>query len=946
MKKFIIALIALATLFCLFSCGDPEPCAEHIDDNKDGVCDRCDEVIESNVSDVALVVDGEAQFQFVFPASGASGSILKALGNITTNLRKYNRSIKVSYVNEKHGEMDVEVLVGNVTTRGAECDLDEHSLGKKGYVIKIVGTKIVVAAGSDEALLLALDEFANIIMGVDGEIAKTGEIVMSADMEVYKPQDNYKITSLSVGNTDMRGYTIATHIMDNQYRELAQYVQDEIYAATGYWLDIVDVSAANKSIVIKRMEKDVFADGFRILVSGDNLVIECAYDNMLDKTVKKFVSTKITSAAGAISFKGTVYTEKISEIWYDDYGAKGDGRTNDFQAIKAAHEMANQSGQKVIATPGKRYLISDTRINGVAETIVIKTNVSWTGAEIIIDDTNFSGFDGTGVTDQFVFTVKPNADMFKVDPSKLQTKITAGVEQIKIEGIDFPVMIIPYYSTHKIYRRIGYGNFDGKPMHEIIVLDENGNVSEDTRVVFDYERVTSLEVYNLNSEPITIEGGLITTRASRIDCVFRDESGKATGYFNGFLNRGLAISRPFTTVKNIEHRVEGEISLAEQAEGKIGAIYHGFFWVDTVYDVKILDCVMTGRRCYSKKVAFGSGGSTGGSYDYSVQNAAKVVFENCVQANFWIKIDSVTGEVTPCEIGSPEGQSSMEPTSFGGIDFAAYWGLGGCNYTKNMILINTTMSRYDAHCGLYDGLIVDSCIGELSMTGAGELIIENTDIYLDGAGDDGVIGLRTDYGATWEGTVTLDNVTVHVNPRKDFALVLQLYNNWDFGYVCAFPNLVINDIKIVYEDDDPRRGSNVINLAILTEGERATHLSETQNIAPRYAYLDLNNDGFVDGTDVPYVASELSQNYYGVSVEASRANLNPIKPPEFIKIVSNKYGYVLSVAKTDGYGISDGNYYDDDEKYGGFFGDTKFYYNEENYFVGTANEGNETVTFN
>ena len=46
-------------------------------------------------------------------------------------------------------------------------------------------------------------------------------------------------------------------------------------------------------------------------------------------------------------------------------------------------------------------------------------------------------------------------------------------------------------------------------------------------------------------------------------------------------------------------------------------------------------------------------------------------------------------------------------------------------------------------------------------------------------------------------------------------------------------------------------------------------------------------------------------------------------------------GYVYVVCNTAETGlISDGGYWDNKETYGGFFGDTKFYYTEEDYFTG------------
>ena len=94
--------------------------------------------------------------------------------------------------------------------------------------------------------------------------------------------------------------------------------------------------------------------------------------------------------------------------------------------------------------------------------------------------------------------------------------------------------------------------------------------------------------------------------------------------------------------------------------------------------------------------------------------------------------------------------------------------------------------------------------------------------------------------------------------------------------------------------------------------------------------MDLDGDGFVDGTDIPY---DGVQSGSGVMHPTSLKNENPVRPPEYIKIVNSNAKFTL--ASTGGAGVSDGAYYDDVENFGGFFGDTRFYYSDEDCCVGT-----------
>ena len=61
-------------------------------------------------------------------------------------------------------------------------------------------------------------------------------------------------------------------------------------------------------------------------------------------------------------------------VFYEDFGAKGDGVTDDFLAFKAAHAYANENKLPVMAKDGAVYYLHDTCIDGVASYIEIKTD--------------------------------------------------------------------------------------------------------------------------------------------------------------------------------------------------------------------------------------------------------------------------------------------------------------------------------------------------------------------------------------------------------------------------------------------------------------------------------------------------------------------------------------------------------------------------------------------
>ena len=74
--------------------------------------------------------------------------------------------------------------------------------------------------------------------------------------------------------------------------------------------------------------------------------------------------------------------QKKGVVYYSEFGAKGDGVTDDFAAIIKCHEYANEHGCKVMADNGATYYIGD---NGNVKATV-KTDVDWGNATFIIDD--------------------------------------------------------------------------------------------------------------------------------------------------------------------------------------------------------------------------------------------------------------------------------------------------------------------------------------------------------------------------------------------------------------------------------------------------------------------------------------------------------------------------------------------------------------------------------
>ena len=887
-KRLLVVFLTLTLAFCLFACsgggggGDKDPCTTHADKNTDGKCDVCGEKVEEQKpqsTELKLIEGGEAKFQIVYSKDFTSSEIY-----ITNKIKSALSSVDIqvtSTVEKADNIQECEILVGNVTTRGDKYSYDGHTLGKEGYVFKIVDSKVIINGGSLDMLQDAVEEFIEEILGITSKTDSLTDVVMTSEQAVEEIQDDYRITSLAIDGQNMKDYTIAVDKTNTNHILAAKYLQDAFYERTGYWFEIVKIAdATDKSVVFKKVARDAVDGGFKVSTnSNKQLVIECGYDNKIEEAVEHFFSDVIVTKRDAVSLKGDLYSKDISVVYYSDFGAKGDGMSDDFEEIKAAHDFANISGQTVKADSGKTYYIHDTRISGSVNYIPIMTNVDWTGAKFIIDDSTLSTFDGTDMHSGWIFQViSEYSDVTVKDPDKLAALAGVGEGTTKLElGLGYPAMITIYNANHKVYRRIGYGSAGGQDQHEVILIDKDGNIDESTPFMFDYEEVTSYVIHRTDVEHLTVKGGVFTTIASSVNIY---DNGKWTG--DGYFSRGIRVLRPYTVVEGVEHYVTGEIPLNEQTRTNCGVAYSGFFYASATNDVLFKNCVLTGRRCYLK-----SEGGTMGTYDFGANGVNKIRLEGCIQSNFYMQATSDMGVTTTYKQSNSDGSVTFG-VKIGNESFPGFtmtktaegipqitpesgavfsmgnnpsvpnaricWGIGGTNWCKNMEYINSVLSRFDAHCGLLNGKVVGTTINFFAMVGKGDFIIEDTTWIApaSGAANNTMIYLRDDYGSPWEGTITIKD-TVAVNHTdssgkpSDFGLVFHKYNNWYFGYDCYFPNLIIDNLTFENYADGAK-----VNLIY---------------------------------KDCAVINKDIHLKTYGGS------NKNPVVPPEFITIKNNGNGY-------------------------------------------------------
>lgn len=434
----------------------------------------------------------------------------------------------------------------------------------------------------------------------------------------------------------------------------------------------------------------------------------------------------------------------VTSVTYEDFGAVGDGVTDDSEAIRAAHDAANECGLPVFGRANATYYIGAIR-----KTITIKTDTDWNGAKFIFDDHQIR-WDDSALRGVNVFTVAADEGSQKITVPEGYT-LTKGQTNVGMT-FDEACLLKIVNKNKKIYIRYGANANNGTNQYELILVDKDGNVDPSTPIQYDYEVVSEMTAYCVVDTPIFVGNCTITTIAPNPKEYDPDYENNYCYY-----TRGIIVNRSNTTLHNIHHVIVGEdmsIIIDRDGDGKTGDAlnadgkpekwsddksygvpYSGFFSFSGCANVIMTDCIVQGHQAYNFYQDGGTTRNEMGSYDISASDCVNLSLLNVVQYE-----NTQTGETITNRF--------------------MYHGVMGSNFCRNIVMDNCYLDRFDAHQGLYNATITNSTLGfGILVIGGGQLYIENVYRISEGA----FILLREDYNSVFDGDLIIKNCRMGPN---------------------------------------------------------------------------------------------------------------------------------------------------------------------------------------
>ncbi len=544
------------------------------------------------------------------------------------------------------------------------------------------------------------------------------------------------------------------------YSLAAQTLNNELHKALGRSIPVEE--RTEKAFVIEEILNT--DDTFTLKVENGNIYLTGSDNIGISRGIAAFSDEVLLSADGKYDFTdGYTYTKVFSGyVTYEQFGAVGDGKTDDLEAIVKTHEYANENNLTVLAKETASYYIG-----GKAMTAVIKTDTDWSTARFIIDDTSVE---------------KIGSWIFNIAPTESSYSITGKVSPLKMDAVNIGTtlpgesLVVLTDSNVKRYIRKGANQNSGSNQSDVILVDKDGNISPDTPLIWDFDAVTGATVYPVDKETLTIKGGRFTTIANAAPSEYT------------YYTRGIQVRRSNTVIDGIYHDVINE--------GETGAPYSAFVSLSCCANVTVKNGTFTGHKKYA---TIGSAGTSVqmGTYDIGAATSVNATFLNCKQTN----------DITDGDYWGIAGTNYCKNLTYDGCAFSRFDAHQG---VRNATIKNSVLGHHGIKLiGMGTALIENTTVvsgsfidlrEDYGSTWNGDLIIRNCKFYPTGVENNIVNAVNSedhDFGYTcyMPQNIEIDGFFIH---SVGFNFVFSMVNSKHLtdSYEAKYPVVAPKEITV------------------------------------------------------------------------------------------------------------------------------------------------------
>lgn len=259
-RNFATLLVLILALCALCACGDgstPSDTTPNTTPQESDTQAPPTEILLSELSRYAVVRPDDAERAEI----EAAAAVYEALGELGVTEIKTD-FLKPGIADGKYVEGEYEILVGQ--TNRAETAQLLAKMRDKDYAYGVVGKKIVIVGGSDDATVEAAAEFVKNVV----RAAHDDGVLMSEADAVLKCGE-YAVDGLTLAGIDMADYRIV-YQSSSQFgcKELALSLSRAILSETGYRVEAVS-------------DKEDYAGGHEILIGQTSRSVD-AYSAQLE----------------------------------------------------------------------------------------------------------------------------------------------------------------------------------------------------------------------------------------------------------------------------------------------------------------------------------------------------------------------------------------------------------------------------------------------------------------------------------------------------------------------------------------------------------------------------------------------------------------------------------------------------------------------------------------